>query len=207
MTDNNDNEKTKNVLIGQHISNYSTPLFNAVIFNDSSPYRQMVKKLYNIDTDYFEKIPAWTEQLPSELDFQLKENILNDFKKLADELLNQEMKTKCIGDLLEARETTVDSEKEIVEGTMASIKQFATLYFGRENPCPKVDEKTLQKKYKKAKRRNIFERIGQTNNADVIDFHHTLMYKTVWECKGLIERRVICFIEEILRESIANNNH
>jgi hypothetical protein len=82
---------------------------------------------------------------------------------------------------------------------MASIKQFAALYFARENPCPKVDEGTLQKKYNKAKRRGLFERIGQTNNADVIEFHHALMYKTVWECKELIENRTIRFIEDLMK--------
>ena len=181
-------------------------VFKIVVLDNKSPYHQAVKKLNDIDVDYFEKIPAWTEQLPTELDFQLKENILNDFDKLADELLNQELKTKCIGALLEARRTTIDPEKEIMESTMASIKQFATLYFGRENPCPKVDEETLQKKYKKAKRRSFGERIIQSNKADVIDFHHALMHKTVWECKDLIESRIIQFIEEVIKDFIATNS-
>lgn len=193
------------------INQLSTILFTNIISEESSPYHQMIKKMNDIDIDYFEKTPACTEQLPSELDFQLKDNILKDFDNLADELLGQELKSKCLNQLIEEWKSAPNHENEnrdvVFEGTLASIKQFATIYFSRENPCPKVDEETLQKKYNKAKRRNIFERIGQTNNADVIDFHHTLMYKTVWECKGLIERRVICFIEEILRESIANNNH
>lgn len=203
MTDNNDNEKTKNVLIGQHNSHYFTPLLNAIIFNDTSPYHQMVKKLYNIDADYFDKIPVWTEQLPSELDFQLKDNILNDFDKIADKLLNQELKNKCIAELKEAIEITAGSEKEIIEGTMASIKQFATLYFGREKPCPKVDEDTLHKKYKRAKRRSLGEHIIQSNKADIIDFHHALMYKTVWECQELIEKRTISFIEDVMKTFVA----
>ena len=184
---------------------FSGILFSIIISAESSPYHKLLEKLNDIDTDYFDKIPAWTEQLPSELDFQLKENILNDFDKLADELLNQELKTQCIGELLEARGTTVDSEKEVIENTLASIKQFATLYFGRENPCPKVDEETLQRKYKKAKRRSFGERIIQSNKADVIDFHHALMHKTVWECKDLIEARTIQFIEEVVEGFVATN--
>ena len=186
-------------------SQFSTILFTIIISEDTSPFHQMIKKMYDIDIDYFDKIPAWTEQLPSELDFQLKDNILSDFNKLADKLLNQDLKGKCIEGLLEARGTIVGTEKENFEDIMASIKQFATLYFGRENPCPKVDEETLQKKYKKAKRRSFGERIIQSNKADVIDFHHALMHKTVWECKDLIEARTIQFIEEVVEDFVATN--
>ena len=182
-----------NDLLGQQIE-----------LNDN-PYHKLHEKLNDIDTDYFDKIPAWTEQLPSELDFQLKDNILSDFNKLADKLLNQDLKGKCIEGLLEARGTIVGTEKENFEDIMASIKQFATLYFGRENPCPKVDEETLQRKYKKAKRRSFGERIIQSNKADVIDFHHALMHKTVWECKDLIEARTIQFIEEVMKDFVATN--
>ena len=80
---------------------YPSLLFRSIISSESSPYRQMIKKLNDIDTDYFDKIPAWTEQLPSELDFQLRDNILKDFGKLADELLGLELKSKCIDQLIE----------------------------------------------------------------------------------------------------------
>lgn len=188
-------------------SQFSSILFTNIISEELSPYHQIIKKMNDIDTDYFDKIPAWTEQLPSELDFQLKDNILKNFGKLADELLGQELKSKCI-DLLIGKWKSIpnheDENREIIaEGTMASIKQFATLYFSRENPCPKVDEETLLKKYKKAKRRGLFERIGQTNNTDVIEFHHALMYKTVCECKELIENRTISFIEEVMKAFVA----
>lgn len=182
-------------------------LFSIIISVESSPYHKLLEKMNGIDTDYFEKIPAWTEQLPSELDFQLKDNILKDFGKLADELFEQELKSKCIDQLIEEWESVPNHEDEnretVFEGTMASIKQFATLYFSRENPCPKVDEETLLKKYNKAKRRGLFERIGQTNNADVIEFHHALMYKTVWECQELIEKRTISFIEDVMKTFVA----
>ena len=185
------------------LSFFSTILIANLISEESSPYHQMIKKMNDIDSDYFDKIPAWTEQLPSELDFKLKDDILKDFGKLADELLGQELKSRCLNQLIEEWRSVPNHENEnrgtITEGSMASITQFATLYFNRENPCPKVDEETLQKKYNKAKRRGLFERIGQTNNADVIDFHHALMYKTIWECKELIEDRTIRFIEDVMK--------
>ena len=182
---------------------YPSLLFRSIISFESSPYHQMIKKMNDIDSDYFDKIPACTEQLPSELDFQLKDNILKDFGKLADELLGQELKSKCLNQLIKEWRSVPNHDNEnretLVKDTMASIKQIATLYFSRENPCPKVDEETLQRKYKKAKRRSLGERIIQSNNADVIDFHHALMYKTVWECKELIEDRTIKFIEDVMK--------
>ena len=63
----------------------------------------------------------------------------------------------------------------------------------------------MTRKYKKAKRRSLGERIIQSNNVDVIDFHHALMYKTVWECKDLIEARTIQFIEEVVEDFVATN--
>lgn len=186
-------------------------VFKIVVLDDKSPYHQAVKKLNDIDVDYFEKIPAWEEQLPTKLDFQLKDNILKDFDNMANELLSQELKDRLIGELREslsgAASTITKCDEKAVQGIMESLRQVALVYFGKYEPCPEIEEATLQKKYKKSRRRNILERIGQTNNADVIDFHHALMYKTVWECKGLIERRIMRFIEEIIRETIANNNH
>ena len=186
-------------------------VFKMVVLDDKSPYHQAVKKLNDIDVDYFEKIPAWEEKLPTELDFQLKDNILKDFDKMADELLSQELKDRLKGELHESlsgeANISAQCDENEVQGIMESLSQVALVYFGQYKPCPEIEEATLQKKYKKSRRRNILERIGQTNNADVIDFHHALMYKTVWECKGLIERRIMCFIEEIIRETIVNNNY
>lgn len=65
-----------------------SPLTTAVIYVDNSPYHQLQKKLYDIDVDYFEKVPAWTERIPSKLDFKLKNDIVTDFNKLANQLLD-----------------------------------------------------------------------------------------------------------------------
>ena len=81
------------------VRDFFRPVFDAVIFTGSSPYLQMVKKLYDIDKDYFEKIPAWMDQKPSELDFKLKNEILRDFNKLADQLLNHVNPSVVLGNM------------------------------------------------------------------------------------------------------------
>ena len=174
---------------------------NAIIYGDTSPYHQLQKKLYDIDIDYFEKIPAWTERIPSKLDFKLKSDIVADFNKLANQLLNQELKSRLIQELNLGSITV--TEKEVNEA-IESLKGMASLYFNKTKPCPQVEEKELRKLYRKAKRRSFWERIFRTNGSDVFDFHQALMYRTVWECKELIENRSLQFVKEVMNSS-ANN--
>ena len=178
-----------------------SPLTTAVIYADDSPYHQLQKKLYDIDIDYFEKIPAWTERIPSELDFKLKSDIVADFNKLSDQLLNQELKSRLVQKLNIGNITA--TEKEVNEA-FESLKSMAPLYFNKTKPCPQVEEKKLCKLYRKAKRRSFWERIFRTNGGDVFDFHQALMYRTVWECKELIENRSLQFIKEVMN-SIVNH--
>lgn len=177
----------------------SSPLTTAVIYSDDSPYHQLQKKLCDIDVDYFEKIPAWTERIPSKLDFKLKSDIVADFNKLADQLLNQELKNKLIQELNLGSITI--TEKEVNEA-FESLKGMAPLYFNKTKPCPQVEEKELRKLYRKAKRRSFWERIFRSNGSDVFDFHQALMHRTVWECKELIENRSLQFIKEIMLETV-----
>jgi isoleucyl-tRNA synthetase len=46
-------------------------------------------------------------------------------------------------------------------------------------------EEELQQLYTAANRRNLWERITQTNKNDVIEFHHALMDKTYEQCKDI----------------------
>lgn len=181
------------------MSQFFIPVFNAVILTELSPFHQLQKKLYDIDMDYFEKIPAWTERIPSKLDFKLKSDIIADFNKLADQLLNQNLKTSLIQELNPGNITVTEKE---VKDAFESLKGMAPLYFNKTKPCPQVEEKELRKLYHKAKRRSFWERIFRTNGGDVFEFHQALMHRTVWECKELIENRSLQFIKEVMCSSI-----
>ncbi len=184
-------------------------LFKTVISGDSSPFNKMAKKLYDIDVDYFEKVPAWTERISSELAFQLKDDVLSDFGGLADNLLNRELKDRILGELNDCWNSATDKECDdrgkAAGNALAYIRESAPLYFDQFKPCPEINEDDLQKLYRKAKRRSLVERIRQNNEEDVIIFHHALMQKTAWECKELIETRIMRFIEEVLDEFAAKD--
>lgn len=178
-------------------TNYFSLITTAVLYADDSPYHQLQKNLYDIDIDYFEKIPAWTERIPSKLDFKLKRDIVADFNKLVDQLLNQKLKSRLIQELGNITVT----EKE-VNVAFKSLKCMAPLFFNKTKPCPQVEEKVLRKLYRKAKHRSFWERIFRSNGSDVFDFHQALMHRTVWECKELIESRSLQFIKEVMLETI-----
>jgi len=176
-------------------SRYYRFVYDIVIYADNSPYHQLQKKLYDIDVDYFEQVPAWTERIPSKLDFKLKNDIVTDFNKLADQLLNQELKYQLVQEL---NFGNIDVTEKEVKDAFDSLKSIAPFYFNRTKPCPKVEEKELRKLYRKAKRRSFCERIFHSNGNDVYDFHQALMHRTVWECKELIENKTLSFVEEVM---------
>lgn len=172
-----------------------SPLTTAVIYADGSPYHQLQNKLYDIDVDYFEKVPAWTERIPSKLDFKLKSDIVANFNKLSDQLLNQELKNQLVKEL---NLSNIDVTEKEVKDALESLKSMTPLYFNKTKPCPQVEEKELRKLYRKAKRRSFWERIFRSNGSDVYNFHQALMHRTVWECKELIENKTLSFVEEVM---------
>ena len=50
-----------------------------IIRDAESPYQQLMKKVNDIDINYFEDLPRDTEQLAPELNLELKEQVKNDF--------------------------------------------------------------------------------------------------------------------------------
>ena len=174
-----------------------TTLFFEIVGDDHSPYNQMVKKLNDIETGYFEKTLHWAEQPSTELDFQIKADVIKCFDKLADDTLNKELKDRLFSLLQQCPGESRDYEWSMK--SIEFIKKEAYDYFGQIEPCPKIDEAFLQRLYSKALCA-CSEGNGQGNIGYNKGFHHALLHNTIWECKELIERRIIKFIDEDLRE-------
>ena len=183
-------------------------VYQDVIGNDTSPYNQLMKKLYNIDTDYFEKIPADTETLDKRLNPALRDQVVEVFKKLADSCLDSSYQSyllEAVHKMIDANYPNANPESitKACEKAKNDLLDAAKFRFDHpqyiyEEPCPKVSEARMMQAYQKAKKRTIIERINKNNKADIINFHHILMQKTVWDCKELIEERIISSIEEVL---------
>lgn len=179
-----------------------TMLFCEVVWKDFSPYHQMLKKLDDIEADYFCKTPHWAEQPPTDTDFQIKEQAIKDCDKLADDTLNKALKDTA-STILEYSQYEI-SEQDWVKKNMVFIKQQSLAFFERIKPCPKIDEPFLQRLYNKAMSacsEGVERGISGYNKG----FHHALLHNTIWECKELIERRTISFLEEVITETSAKH--
>lgn len=185
---------------------YSTIYWEA-IGNDSSPYGLLKKKLYSIDTDYFERIPAWTEKLPETLNVDLLSKIMDDFRLLVEQKFNSDFEEKLLNrihTMIQESSPNADSElmAKACQIAKEQIHKTAGLYFNY-TPCPRVQLTEVLRKYQEAREITLGERIRGNNNADVLDFHHALMYRTIWDCKKIIDDGAIMFTDQLL-ERIGN---
>ena len=179
-----------------------TTLFFDIIGDDNSTYNQMVNRLYDIEAKYFEKTPQWVEQPPTEVVFQIKEVVLKDFDKLADETLDKELKDRLNCLLHECRSEVVNLGYEYALKSLGWLKDKAYEYFGEKKPCPQIDESLLKKLYDKALIAVDQESDGQGIVGYNKGFHHALLHNTIWECKGIIEKRIIHFVDEDITELV-----
>lgn len=175
-----------------------TMLFCEIVWEDLSPYHQMLKKLDDIEADYFCKTPHWDEQPPTGMDFQIKEQAIKDFGKLADDTLNKALKDTASA-ILEYSQYEI-SEQDWVKKNIGFIKQQSLEYFEQLKTCPKNDEPFLHRLYYKA-----MSACSEGNKQGISGynkgFHHALLHNTIWECKRLIEQRTIEFLEEVIIET------
>ncbi len=177
-------------------------IISEVINKDASPYNQLTKKANDIDTDYFEDITRDEEVLALELNPELKEKVVAQFKKMADELLfESSLENRILSDICQRIETAKqehgeDVACEALENSVATLRKYAQdrLLF---ITTPEYRETELKELYNHAQKITLIERVMRNNKADVIDFHHSLMNRTEWECKVLIERRISHFLEGI----------
>ena len=176
-----------------------TMLFCEIVLDELSPYHQMLKKLDDIEADYFCKTPHWDEQPPTGMDFQIKEQAIKDFGKLTDDTLNKALKDTANA-ILEYSQYEI-SEQDWVKKNIGFIKQQSLEYFEQIKTYQKIDEPFLQRLYNKA-----MSACSEGNEQGISGynkgFHHALLHNTIWECKELIERRIIQFLVEVISEAV-----
>ena len=173
-------------------------IISEVINKDDSPYKQMMKKVNDIDIDYFEDIERDGEKICSELNMELKEIVVGRFKEMANELLTEsDLENRLLSGIRLQIGNSNDNDicHKVLPTVVNALGKYADerLLFILE---PKYDENELEKMYDNAKKITIIEHIMQNNKKDVIDFYHALMDRTEWECKALIEHRISLFLKQ-----------
>ena len=158
-------------------------IYDIVVEEVESIYPQFMKRVNNIDLDYFEDIVRDSEEMPKELNFELREKVLDDVKQYAMQLLeNSNIKRRIDGIM---QDVDADTAREAFNQAKNLIRSYvyANSIF---NGSSDITEEELQKMYMDAKKRDLWERITQSNKSDVMEFHHALMEKTYEQSKDVL---------------------
>ena len=146
-------------------------------------YPQFMKRVNDIDLDYFEGVMRDSEHLPEDLNFELRDKVLDDIKRYAMKLLEgSNIKTRLeviCKDIDSAQSSEV---RDYVKDLIHSYVYASSVLNGSSH----YSEEELKELYTDAKKRDLWERIAQTNKDDVIKFHHALMDKTYEQCKDVM---------------------
>jgi len=181
----------------------SKELFEKIISDvmeaPQSPYKCMMKRTDDIDIDFFEDITRDEDILDSRLCPKLKENVVHTFQTMANELLvESDLEQKILRELYWRTDSLKalkgeDIARQELDKVASLLREYASqrLQF---ISTPPFTEAELEEKYNKAKEITIIEKILRNNEADVIDFHHALQAKTVWECQKAIEEKTSEFL-------------
>jgi len=169
----------------------SQRIYDIVVEEVDRLYPQFIKRVNDIDIDYFEDITRDSEEMPMELNFELRDKVLDDIRLYAMQLLEESNIKSRIEYLTKVIEEATIKEalgnaKEMLRGYI-----YANSFL---NGSSDITEEELLKLYTDAKKRDLWERITQNNKKDVIEFHHALMNKTYEQCKDVLYDSIESFL-------------
>ena len=169
----------------------SKKIYDAVVKEVEIIYPQFMKRVNNIDLDYFEDIIRDSEDIPKELNFELRDKVLNDVKTYAMQLLTESNVKGKIDAIM--KEIDEDTAKDVFEQAKELIRSY--VYASSIlNGSSDITEEELKKMYTEAQKRDLWERIIGNNKNDIIKFHHALMDKTFEQCKDVMYECVESFL-------------
>lgn len=161
----------------------SQKVYNIVVDEVDKIYPKFMKRVNDIDIDYFEEITRDSEELPKELNFELRDKVLDDVRQYAMQLLEESDIRNRIESLMKGVDEA--TAKEVLDHVKEKLREYASAS-SFLNGSSDFTEEDLQKLYIDAKKLDFWERITQNNKADIIKFHHALIDKTYEQCKDLL---------------------
>ena len=161
----------------------SQKVYGIVVDEVERIYPMFMKRVNDIDIDYFDEITRDSEELPKELNFELRDKVLDDVRQYAMQLLEESVIRNRMESLMKGIDEA--TAKEVLDHAKEKLREYASAS-SILNGSSVFTEENLQKLYIDAKKQDLWERITQNNKADVIKFHHALMDKTYEQCKDLL---------------------
>ena len=169
----------------------SQKIYDIVVDEVDALYPQFMKRVNDIDIDYFENITRDSEEMPAELNFELRDKVLDGVRQYAVQLLEG----SNIRNRIEYLTKVIDAEtlKEALGNAKIMLRNYvyASSFL---NGGSDITEEVLQELYTDAKKRDLWELITQNNKEDVIEFHHALMNKTYEQCKDVLYDSIESFL-------------
>jgi hypothetical protein len=161
----------------------SNRIYDIVVEEVETIYSQFMKRVNDIDLEYFEDIVRDSEEIPEELNFELREKVLDNMKHYAMQLLETSNIKRRINAIMQ--DVNADTARE----AFVQAKELIRSYVNASsilNGSSEFTEEELQKMYTDAKKRDLWERLTQSNKSDIIGFHHALMDKTYEQSKDVL---------------------
>ena len=172
----------------------SQRIYDIVAKEVEAIYPQFMKRVNDIDKDYFEDIVHDSEVIPKELNLGLRDKVLDDVNQYAMQLLEGSNIKDRIAAMME--DTNASTAREAFDGAKELIRDY--VYTGCIlNGSSDITEEELQKMYKDAKKQDLWEMIMQNNQKDIIEFHHALMDNTYEQCKDVLYNNIISFLSNL----------
>ena len=166
-------------------------IYDIVVEEVEAMYPLFMKRVNNIDLDYFEDISRCTEEIPAELNLELRDKVMDEIRQYAMQLLeesNIKIRIKAI-----MRNRDAATIEEALDGAKKSIRSY--IYASSIlNGSSDFSEEDLKEMYIEAKKRDLWERIVRNNKEDIIKFHHALMDKTYEQCKDVLYESIEAFL-------------
>ena len=161
----------------------SKRIYDIVVEEVETIYPLFMKRVNNIDLDYFEDIVRDSEELPKDLNFELRDKVLDDVKQYAMQLLEASNIKRRINAIMQ--DVNADTAGEAFGQAKELIRSY--VYASSIlNGSSEITEEELQKMYTDAQKRDLWERITQNNKSDIIAFHHALKDKTYEQSKDVL---------------------
>ena len=169
----------------------SRQVYDVVVEEVDALYPRFMKRVNDIDIDYFESIARDSEDLPAELTLELRDEVLADIRQYAVQLFEASDLKRRIDALL--ANTDAATAAEALNKARELIRSYvyaSTILNGSSD----YSEDDLRKMYAEARKRDLWERLTQSNKADIIAFHHALMDKTYEQCKDVLYASIESFL-------------
>ena len=172
-----------------------------VVKASDSPYERMMRKAKDIDIDYFDPISHNGNQLSPELNLELKDKIVDDFRKMADYYyVEGQLEESLLAFVMEQAAQSMDgngcsTQVAYLEDVATKLQSYAERM--KLLDIPRFTDAIVKEKYEYAQEITLREYLFGNNYKDVLEFYSALMDKTWWECQEVIVKRTQDFLIQL----------